>query len=230
MNRLPLLPFACSIVSGKLHTEVQPIDDVTFNGDYYERLHETHQNDIPQLLTEKLAKELFGFVDNVNKNLTGVMFGRMLVDEAQGVVCVPTWLNDNTFLVYTNIAYKFIQDEGILEITISVTDCSDMEHTDIPFLTYTAERLPDSLEIGINLPADVSIPIMAMGNSLDRLDYVALYWVKFICAFESMFIYRCIDFKGFLYDAMLTNKGVCINPNVVSVNLVALDGEKKSIP
>jgi hypothetical protein len=231
MIKIPTLPFACSIVGGGLHAGVHVDNDAVFNGEYFAGLHEVHGKDIPHLLTEKLADELLHYVSRAHKDLVCVMFGRLLKDDVQGVVCVPVRQKDKKRLVYVTVAYRFCQDEDALEMTISVMGNNGKGYRDFPTLAFKAERMGDGFELGIDIPEDVTIPMMfRRGDSLGQLESAALYWVKFVCVFESMFLYKIVSFNGYFYDAMLSKKGACVNPNGVCVNLLTAYGEQKGIP
>ena len=232
MNRLPLLPFACSIAGGEQHAGLLSKNETVFNKEYFAKLYKMHKDDIPQVLTEKLTRELKYYMCEDNKDLIGIMFGRLLEDDAHGIVCVPVGQKDKKTLTYVTIVYRFCHDENTLEMDISLMGCeADKEDSDVPFIKFTAERIPNSFDIGIDIPADVTIPVMLRcGYSYEQLVEVALRWVRFVCAFEMMFIYKCVPFTSYWYNAMLTKKGTFINPNYVSVNLLACEGEEKNIP
>ena len=231
MKRLPILPFASTIASGERHAEVNPVNKEVFDEEYFERQHKIHQDDIPQLLTRNLEEELSGYVNDSHKDLAYVMFGRLFVDDAQGILCVPYRMEDRKTLSYLTIAYQFCEDDGTMVTTISIRCNNFKDKSDRPLLAFTAERIPDTFDIGIEISADLAVPLLFKGrHSLHMMENAALFWVKYVCIFESLFIYKSIPFKGYLYDAMLTKKGVCINPNPVCVNLLAVDGEEKLIP
>ena len=76
MNRLPLLPFACSIAGGEQHAGLLSKNETVFNKEYFAKLYKMHKDDIPQVLTEKLTRELKYYMCEDNKDLIGIMFGR----------------------------------------------------------------------------------------------------------------------------------------------------------
>lgn len=77
MIRLPSLPFASSIAAGEHHAGLTSDNDAIFNLEYFVGLHKIHHDDIPQVLTEKLAQELMECAHNMHKDLTSVLLEHM---------------------------------------------------------------------------------------------------------------------------------------------------------
>ena len=77
MIRLPSLPFASSIAAGEHHAGLTSDNDAIFNLEYFVGLHKIHHDDIPQVLTEKLAQELRECAHNMHKDLTSVLLEHM---------------------------------------------------------------------------------------------------------------------------------------------------------
>ena len=228
MIKIPILPFACSIAGGEHHARLKPANETVFNVKYFADLYKIHQNDIPQLLSDKLATELSYYVNGVHDDLAVIMFDRLVSLDAQGIVCTPAISKkDNKAVSFGTIAYRFSQSEETLEVTISVMD-KENRNVDCPFLAFTAEKFAGG--IGIDIPTDVKAPIMLMhGKSEQDMEKTAWYWVKFICAFETVFTYQCIRFKAFSYDAMLEKNDIQLNPNFIKVNRLTLEGENEGM-
>lgn len=229
MYKIPSLPFACSIAGGEQHAGVKPVNEAVFNLKYFAKLYKIHQDDIPQMLSEKLAEELSYYASGAHKDLALVMFERLITLESKGIVCIPVPEHQKKGLAYATIAYHFSQSDETLTAVFSLMSSSGKEHTDCPFLSFTAERTPDTVELSIAIATEIEVPIMLKhGKSLVQLHDLALYWTKFICAFEAMLTYQCIMYKSFLYDAMLEKNGVRLNPNYVQVSLLTLENEEKN--
>ena len=76
--KIPSLPFASSIVGGEQHAGVRPANHTVFNLKYFAGLYKIHQNDIPQLLSDKLSMELYAYVEIIHNDLATVMFERLM--------------------------------------------------------------------------------------------------------------------------------------------------------
>ena len=101
------------------------------------------------------------------------------------------------------------------------------EAVETPFLTFTAERLPDGSEFYLDIPNEIAIPLMLkLGWTRDKLHEKAKRYLNIVCLFEAMFDYNIIRFQGYIYDAMLQKNGTYLNPNFIQMNLVALKDEK----
>ena len=222
--KIPSLPFASSIVGGEQHAGVRPANHTVFNLKYFAGLYKIHQNDIPQLLSDKLSMELYAYVEIIHNDLATVMFERLISLETNGVLCAPV-KEEKRILT---MAYHFSSSSDTMDVVVSVADYSKGEAVDEPVLAFTAEIIDGTNDIGISMPSDVSVPLMFWdGHSLEDLNDRAWYVVKLICAFEAMFAYHCIKFKNLMYDAMLEKDGVRLNPNFVQVNLLTLNDEEK---
>lgn len=231
MIKIPSLPFASSIAGGEQHAGVKPSNEAVFNLKYLAGLYKIHQDDIPQLLSDKLAGELAHYVEGAHSDLAVVMFERLVATESKGIISTPVMLHiKKEVKTYTTVAYHFSQTDETLTAVICLMNNSGKENIDCPFLAFTAERIPDSIELNIVIDAEVEVPLMLRyGKSLAQIHDIALHWIKFICAFEAMFAYECIKFKSFHFDAMLEKKGVRLNPNFVQISLLALKSEEKDI-
>lgn len=156
------------------------------------------------------------------------MFEHLMTSESKGIVCTPILQHQKMEFTYATIVYHISQSDETLTAVISLMDNSGKECIDCPFLSFTAERIPDTVELSIEIATEVEIPIMLMhGKSLVQLHDLALYWTKFICVFEAMLAYQCIMYTSYLYDAMLKKNGVRLNPNYVQVSLLTLESEEK---
>jgi len=231
MIKIPSLPFASSIAGGEQHAGVKPTNEAVFNMKYLAQLYKIHQDDIPQLLSDELAGELAHYAEGAHKDLAVVMFERLMALESKGIVSTPVMLRiKKEIKTYATLVYHFSQSDETLSAVISLVNNSGNENIDCPFLAFTAERIPDSVELSIVIEAEVEVPIMLKhGKSLAQLHDLAWHWIKFICAFEAMFAYECIKFKSFHFDAMFEKKGVRLNPNFVPISLLAFESEEKDI-
>lgn len=224
--QIPSLPFASSVVGGEQHAGIKPVNDMVFNVKYYANLYQTHQNDIPQLLSQGLAKELIHYSDAAHKDLALVMFERMRTLEVQGTVIVPMtdFVQKDT---YATLVYDFDKTRGSFRVVISVMEKKSEEAVDCPFFAFFADATPDKHGIEITSEVDIEVPIMFLhGKSISDLEAVAMRWAMFICIFEAMFAYQCVKYKSFMYSAMLEMDGVRLNPNFVQVNLLTLESEE----
>lgn len=227
MIKIPSLPFASSIVGGEHHADIKPENETVFNIGYFARLYKIHKTDVPQLLSEKLTNELTDYANKSHKNLVALMFDRQLQAESQGVICMPILHHLKQRNLHTTIVYRFVPSEEILDVAISVCNSNSKETIDCPFFAFKAEKLSNSLEIGIHIPAYVLTQLMLKhGKTESELTVLAWYWIKFISAFEAMLIYKCIKFNSLLYDAMLKKDNIYLNPNFVDVALLTLEREK----
>lgn len=222
--RIPSLPFASSIAGGEQHAGVRTTNDVLFDIKYLAKLYKIHQNDIPQLLSSKLSEELDSYAKTMNQDLVMVMFDRLLTLEAKGIISVSVSKENRLF----TIAYHFNVMTDTMDVVMSIADFNNKEPFDVVLFAFTAEIIDETNTLDIDIPADVSIPIMFKeGHSLADLSNNAWHLIKLICAFEAMFAYHCIKFKNFMYDAMLEKDGVMLNPNFVQVSLLTLEDEEK---
>lgn len=223
--KIPLLPFASSIAGGEQHIGVRTTNDNLFNVNYIARLYNIHQDDIPQLITDRLSEKLDSFAKNMNKDLAMVMFDRLLTLGAKGILCTPTTKGNRI----VTIVYHFNSQSDTLEVVVSIADYNVKEPFDMVYFAFSAEMLEEVNNIDINISTDVSVPLMLQGGySLNELNDNARLVVKLICAFEANFAYHCIKFKNFMYDAMLKKDGIMLNPNPVQVNLLISEDEEKA--
>lgn len=223
--KIPSLPFASSIAGGEQHVGVQPFNKAYFDLKYLARLYKIHESDIPQLLTKGLAKAFYGYVNMLNKDLSLIMFERLVALEAKGIICTPSEHDDKSIIT---IAYHFNASADTLYVTVSIMNIKENVSEDCPYIAFTAEVIEEENIIGISIPVEVSVPhIFRHSSRLDDLLERACYWVNYICAFEAMFAYHCLRFKGFSYDAILEKDGVYLNPNFVQVNLLTFEDEEK---
>lgn len=223
--KIPSLPFASSIAGGEQHVGVQPFIKAYFDLKYLARLYKIHESDIPQLLTKGLAKAFYGYVNMLNKDLSLIMFERLVALEAKGIICTPSEHDDKSIIT---IAYHFNASADTLYVTVSIMNIKENVSEDCPYIAFTAEVIEEENIIGISIPVEVSVPhIFRHSSRLDDLLERACYWVNYICAFEAMFAYHCLRFKGFSYDAILEKDGVYLNPNFVQVNLLTFEDEEK---
>jgi len=229
MNKIPSLPFASSIAGGEQHAGVKPSNDTVFNLHYYADLYKVHENDIPQLLSEKLARELSYYASEAHNDLAVILFERLISLDTQGIVCTPVITDKQKKpVVLATLAYHFCLSEETLDVAMSIMNIEKEDYEDCPFFAFTAEKIPGNYDLGIAISTDVKVPIMLMQSQSEHdLVKTAWHWVKFICAFEAMFAYRCIKYHSFAYDAMLQKNGEYLNPNFVKVNLLTLEGEGK---
>lgn len=223
--KIPSLPFASSIAGGEQHVGVQPFNKAYFDLKYLAHLYKIHESDIPQLLTKGLAKAFYGYVNMLNKDLSLIMFERLVALEAKGIICTPSEHDDKSIIT---IAYHFNASADTLYVTVSIMNIKENVSEDCPYIAFTAEVIEEENIIGISIPVEVSVPhIFRHSSRLDDLLERACYWVNYICAFEAMFAYHCLRFKGFSYDAILEKDGVYLNPNFVQVNLLTFEDEEK---
>ena len=106
-------------------------------------LHKIHHDDIPQVLTEKLAQELRECVHNMHKDLTTVLLEHMQNMEAKGIVCMPAIPRNKKGTSYITAAYHYNEDVDGVDVVVSFMNGKGKEAVETPFLTFTAERLPD---------------------------------------------------------------------------------------
>ena len=230
MIKIPSLPFASSIVGGEHHADIKPENETVFNIGYFAKLYMIHKTDIPQLLSEKMTNELTDYANRSPKNLVALIFDRQLQAESQGVICTPLQCHLKDRNAYATLAYQFVPAMEMLAVTVSILADNSKETIDCPFFAFTAERLPDSMDIGIRIPMEVATPLMSkQGRTETELSVLAWSWVKLIYAYEAMNTYKCIRFNSFHYDAMLKKNDVYLNPNFVSVDLLMLEGEKMNL-
>ncbi len=223
MIKIPSLPFACSIAGGEHHAGLRLVNDAVFNLYYLAKLHKKHKQDVPYLITDNLSKELSCYVDGAHRDLAVVMFHRLLESNEHGIISTPITDKDKKRSMAT-VAYHFDGEEGLMSITVSFMNAS----ADCPTLAFNVQLIPGQCSLMIDFSADMSIPVMFKdGSSLKQMEDKAWHWVKYICAFNAMLIYKCIGYRLFLYDAMLKKKDVCFNPNYVRICLVSLDGDDK---
>ena len=223
--KIPSLPFASSISGGEQHIGVQPVNKAYFDLKYLAGLYQIHESDIPQLLTRELAKAFYGYVNMLNKDLSLIMFERLVTLEAKGIICTPSEHDGKSIIT---LAYHFNASADTLHVTVSLMNIKGNASEDCPYLAFTAEVIEEENIIGFSIPIEVSVPhIFRHDTRLDDLLERACYWVNYICAFEAMFAYHCLRFKSFSYDAMLEKDGVYLKPNFVQVNLLTFEDEEK---
>lgn len=223
MIKIPTLPFASSLVSGEYHEGLGTINDVVFNREWMERMHEAYRGITPTLLSEKLAIELLFYVGEASKELSALMFERLIEMEPKGVVTCPALGYSRKSAGLVTVAYRFNKEKDALEMTLCLKKGNDRRTQDAPFLEFTAERIPDSFELGLDISDDVKVPVMmVMGWPIEQIVYTAWKWVKFVCIYETMYIYNCIKFRSFLYEPLIKKIGVRLNQNDVAVSYVAL--------
>ena len=227
MIKIPSLPFASSIVGGEHHAGVQPENEEVFSLYYMARLYKVHHDETPQLLSDKLTKNLIEYVRISHKDLATVMFERQLQWETHGVFVIPIPLQPSGRKLYLSVAYQFVQDEEGLEVTISVMGYNSQEVMDCPFFAFTAKIINDEMGIGIQIPAEVLTPLIAnQRRNVSELNDMAWYLVRLISAYEAMLAYQCVPYKSYRYEPMLVKDGMQLNPNFVTVQLLMSDDEK----
>ena len=119
MIRLPSLPFASSIAAGEHHAGLTSDNDAIFNLEYFVGLHKIHHDDIPQVLTEKLAQELMECAHNMHKDLTTVLLEHMQNMEAKGIVCMPAIPRNKKGTSYITAAYHYNEDVDGVDVVVS---------------------------------------------------------------------------------------------------------------
>lgn len=225
MIKLPPFPFASSIVGGEQHSRLVYDNDSMFNLKYFAKLYMIHKEDIPLVLTRKLTLELVYYTEMTHKDLVPAMFDRLVNLDTHNIVCLPLPLGNNKKICYETLAYHCNKEADSLEVVFSFMVLKDEKATEKTFIAFSAVR--GSKLIGITIHDDAEIPIMIkLGWSKKDILDKAWHCLKFISTFEAILAYKIIGFQELLYDAMLQKKGVCLNPNYVRMNLLALDSEK----
>ena len=148
MIRLPSLPFASSIAAGEHHAGLTSDNDAIFNLEYFVGLHKIHHDDIPQVLTEKLAQELMECAHNMHKDLTTVLLEHMQNMEAKGIVCMPAIPRNKKGTSYITAAYHYNEDVDGVDVVVSFMNGKSKEANAqidrLPQYVPTAHVIPSS--------------------------------------------------------------------------------------
>lgn len=176
MNKRPSLPFACSIAGGEQHAGVKPVNEVVFNLKYFAKLYKVHSRRYSSNAAGKMGEGILYYMSGAYKDLTLAMFERLVTLESKGIVCIPVLEHQKKGFAYATIAYHFNQSDETLTAVISLMSSSGKEHIDCPFLSFTAARIPDTVELCIAVATEIKVPIMLKhGKSLVQLHDLALY-------------------------------------------------------
>ena len=225
MFKIPSLPFASSITGGEPHAAVISRNKAVFNTYYYSGLYRVHRDDTVQYLTNSITCELMQYAQTAHSDMVDVLFDKLISESAQGVICHPvpnlTHLN-----AICTMAYLFDPSREDLSVVISISSSNDRE-IDIPFIAFTAERIPSTKKVWVSFKPDIIAPILMMHRkSIEEMSRTAYGWVKMICAYEAMRAYRCLDYSTCRCEAM-KEVGDIINPNFVPVNVISQKKESK---
>ena len=221
MIQIPNLPFASTITGGEPHAAVVSRNKAVFNTFYYSGLYRLHRNDTVQYITNALTCELMQYTRKAHSDMVEVLFDKLLGEATQGVIChpVPSMAHLNAICT---MAYIFDPSSEDLSVVVSLYSSTNDSEVDIPFIAFTAGRIPNTKLVGISFKPDIIAPILVTHNkSVKEMSNTAYGWVKLICAYEAMRAYGCVEYKTCLCKAMTDTDNIIINPNFVNVNVVA---------
>ena len=219
MIQIPNLPFASSITGGEAHAAVVSRNKSVFNTYYYSGLYRLHRDDIVQYITNPITCELLQYARTAHSDMVDVLFDKLISEAAQGVICHPV-PNLSHLNAICTMAYFFDPSSEELSVVVSLYSSTDDSEIDIPFIAFTAERIPNTKQVGISFKPDIIAPIlMTHRKSVEEMSRTAFGWVKMICAYEAMRAYGNVEYSTCLCDAM-KEMGNVINPNFVKVNVI----------